>query len=100
MLFRYEITYNANLMTINTSERFYKRYSEDYDEFVDFCEELNIDDVIDENEWESMNDDADGEWYFIDGVTAKINIEFSNKQIIKFYVKFAKGEEEWECLNQ
>lgn len=42
MLFRYEITYNANLMTINTSERFYKRYSEDYDEFVDFCEELNI----------------------------------------------------------
>ena len=81
---KYEITYKANLMTINTSERFYKRYPEDYDEFVDFCEELNIDDVIDENEWESMNDDADGEWYFIDGVTAKINIEFSNKQIIKF----------------
>ena len=81
---RYEITYKDDIMTILTSERFYKRYPEDYEEFVAFCEEFNIDDVMEEKEWDTMNDDAEGEWYFIDGEKAKIKIELSNKQTIKF----------------
>lgn len=81
---KYEITYGADRMTIKTSKRFYKRYPEDYDEFVGFCEEFNIDDVIEEDEWETMNNEVDGEWYFIEGVRATENIELSEKQIIKF----------------
>ena len=79
---KYEITYKDRMMTIITSERFYKRYPEDYEEFVDFCEEFNIDAVIEEEQWASMDEEADDGWYFIDGVGARTIIELSEKKII------------------
>ena len=80
----YKIEYKNNVMTINTSDRFYKRYPEEYDEFVDYCEEFGIEDVLEEDAWNTMNDEADEGWYFIEGKEAKINIELTESQIINF----------------
>ena len=81
--FRYEIEYNDGTMTIKSSERYYKRYPENYNEFVDFCEDMHIKNEIEEEEWEALNEDIDGDWYFIEGVEAKTSIKLSNKQVIK-----------------
>ncbi len=78
----YEIEYNDGTMTIKQSENYYKWYPEDYDKFVELCENFDIKNVIKEEEWEALNEDSDG-WYFIKGGEAKTSIELSDKEVIK-----------------
>ena len=79
----YKMTYKDNVMTIKTTERFYKLYPEEYEEYVDYCEDFQIENVVEEEVWNAMNEDADQGWYFIEGAEAKTSIEFTEEQIIK-----------------
>ena len=82
--FEYKITYKDNVMKIHMSERFYKHYPVDYDEFVELCEEFNIDDIIDEDEWEAMDKESEDGWYFIEGKSALTKINYFIENIIEF----------------
>ena len=81
---KFKITYSDSVITINKSERFYHDYPLEYDEFVDLCDKFNIEDVIEEDVWNTMDDESDHGWYFIECKEAKINIEFTEQQVINF----------------
>lgn len=73
--FKYVIEYKGGVMTVKSSDRFYFRAPEDYDKFVECCEEFNIKDIMDEDEWEQLGVE---EWFFVDGDSARTSIDLTN----------------------
>ena len=78
----YDLNYENGILTILTSDRFYERYPEDYDEYVEFCGEFDIEDTISEDEWDEIND---GDvWYFVECEYAKNDaMKLEHKEVIK-----------------
>ena len=72
----YIIEYNGNKLTIKETEPFFERFPEDYDEYVDFCEEFEIEDVLSEEDFEEENSKND-EWKFVQS-------EFATNKELKF----------------
>ena len=73
---KYIIEYKENKLTIKETEPFFERFPEDYDEYVDFCEEFEIEDVLGEEDFEEKNSEND-EWKFVQS-------EFATNEELKF----------------
>lgn len=73
---KYVIEYKENKLSMKETEPFYERFPEDYDEYTDFCEEFEIEDVLDEDEFEEKNSEND-EWYFV-------QYQFATNKELKF----------------
>lgn len=72
----YIIEYNENKLAIKETEPFFERFPEDYDEYVDFCEEFEIEDILSEEDFEEKNSEND-EWKFVQS-------EFATNKKLKF----------------